>query len=52
MSQAASIGIASQSLVNINQNFVVISDNIANADTTGFATEQATQQSLAAGGIG
>jgi flagellar hook-associated protein 1 len=52
MSLAASIGIATQSLANINQNFAVISDNISNADTTGFATEQATQQSLVAGGIG
>jgi flagellar hook-associated protein 1 FlgK len=52
MSLAASLGIATQSLVNINQNFGVISNNIANADTAGFASEQATQQSLSAGGLG
>jgi flagellar hook-associated protein 1 FlgK len=52
MSLSSALGIASQSLVNINTGFGVISNNIANADTAGFAAEQATQTSLSAGGVG
>ncbi|MEJ0046750.1 MAG: flagellar basal body rod C-terminal domain-containing protein [Rhodospirillales bacterium] len=52
MSLDAALGIASQSLVNINQGFGVISNNIANAQTAGYAAEQATQRSVSAGGVG
>ena len=52
MSLDSSIGIASQSLANISLGFSIISQNIANAATPGYATEQATQQSLDAGGQG
>ena len=52
MSLDAAIGIASQSLANISLGFGVISQNIANASTPGYATEQATQYSIDAGGQG
>lgn len=52
MSLDAALGIASQSLLSISQNFALISNNVANADTAGYAVEQATQQSLDAGGLG
>jgi flagellar hook-associated protein 1 FlgK len=52
MSLDASLGVASSSLANIMQGFAVISQNVANADTTGYATEQSTVQSLDAGGMG
>ncbi len=52
MSLDASLGIAAQSLANISQGFGVISQNIANASTPGYATELATQTSVDAGGQG
>jgi flagellar hook-associated protein 1 FlgK len=52
MSLDASLGVASSSLANIMQGFSVISQNVANADTAGYTTEQSTVQSLDAGGVG
>ena len=44
--------IAGSGLVAINQGFTVISQNVANAETEGYATEQTTQTALDAGGVG
>ncbi len=48
----AALSIANSGLSAINQGFSVISDNIANADTTGYATEQMTETALDAGAQG
>jgi flagellar hook-associated protein 1 len=52
MSLDGALGIASQSLANINLGFSVISNNVANAETAGYGVEQTTQQSLDVGGVG
>ena len=52
MSLDAALGIAGQSLNNINLGFAVISNNVANADSPGYAAEQTTQYSVATGGEG
>jgi flagellar hook-associated protein 1 FlgK len=52
MSLDSSLSVAAQSLANISQGFSVISQNIANANTTGYATERTTQRSLDAAGQG
>jgi flagellar hook-associated protein 1 FlgK len=52
MSLDTALGIATGGLAAINQGFSVISQNVANADTTGYATEQTTQTAEVAGGQG
>jgi flagellar hook-associated protein 1 FlgK len=52
MSLDTSLSIATSGIANINQAFTVISQNIANANTPGYAMEQTTGQSLVAGGLG
>ena len=52
MSLDGALGIASGGLSLISQGFGVISNNVANADTTGYATEETTQSDLDAGGLG
>ena len=52
MSLDAALGIANGGLSVISQGFGVISNNVANANTTGYATEQTTQTDLDAGGLG
>ena len=48
----AALSIAVGGLANINRQFGVVSQNIANANTTGYAREVAAQQSATANGIG
>jgi flagellar hook-associated protein 1 FlgK len=48
----SALSVANSSLANISLAYGVISQNVANADTPGFATEQTTQASLQAGGTG
>ncbi len=52
MSLNAALGIAAGGLSVISQGFGVISNNVANANTVGYATEQTTQSDLDAGGQG
>ncbi|HTZ71110.1 MAG TPA: flagellar basal body rod C-terminal domain-containing protein [Acetobacteraceae bacterium] len=52
MSLDSSLSVATTSLANINFGFSVISQNIANANNAGYATENTTAESLDAGGIG
>jgi flagellar hook-associated protein 1 FlgK len=52
MSLDSAMSVASYGLANISLGFGVISQNVANADNAGYATEQTTQRSLDAGGIG
>lgn len=52
MSLDASLNVAAQSIAGIGLGFDVISNNIANANTAGYAAESTTQHSLDAGGIG
>ncbi len=52
MTLQTALGIANGGLAAINQGFGVISQNVANANTTGYATEQTTQTDLDAQGQG
>jgi len=52
MSLDSAMSVASYGLANISFGFGVISQNVANADNPGYATEQTTQRSLDAGGLG
>jgi flagellar hook-associated protein 1 FlgK len=52
MSLDASLSIASGALSNVSNQFAVISQNVANANTTGYATEVATETSRTADGEG
>lgn len=52
MSLNASLSIASGGLANINAQFALISQNVANAATPGYAVEVSGQQSLTADGVG
>jgi flagellar hook-associated protein 1 FlgK len=52
MSLDAALGIASGSLANISLGIGVVSQNVANASTPGYAVESAPQQSVEAGGVG
>jgi len=52
MSLDSALGLATSSLANIGLAYGVISQNVANASTPGYATEQTTQIALDAGGIG
>ncbi len=52
MSLDSALGLAASSLANISLAYGVISQNVANASTPGYATEETTQIALDAGGIG
>ena len=52
MSLDAALSIASGGLANINRQLDLVSQNIANAGTPGYAREVAAQQSVTAGGVG
>ena len=52
MSLNATMAIASGGLANINVQFALISQNVANASTPGYSTEVSTQHSVTAGGEG
>ena len=48
----STLSIAGGGLANINAQFALISQNVANAATPGYAVEVSTQQSLTADGVG
>jgi flagellar hook-associated protein 1 FlgK len=52
MSLDSALSIATGGLANINAQFALISQNVANAATPGYAVEVGTQQSLTADGVG
>ena len=52
MSLGSALSIATGGLNNINAQFALISQNVANAATPGYAVEVSTQQSLTADGVG
>jgi flagellar hook-associated protein 1 len=52
MSLDSSLSIAAGGLANINAQFALISQNVANAATPGYATEISSQQALTADGVG
>lgn len=52
MNLDASLSIAAGGLANINRQFDIVSQNIANASTPGYAREVAAQQSATANGVG
>lgn len=52
MSLIGALSIANGSLANINRQFAVLSQNVANANTPGYAAETATQESVTADGTG
>src|SRR6195952_2824573 len=52
MSLSSALSIATGGLANINAEFALISQNVANAATPGYAAEVGTQQSLTADGVG
>ena len=52
MNLDAALSIAAGGLANINRQFGIVSQNIANANTPGYAREIAAQQSATANGIG
>ena len=51
-SLSAAVGIATGGLAAINTDFGIISNNLANANTVGYSTEQSTQSDLDASGQG
>jgi flagellar hook-associated protein 1 FlgK len=52
VSIASALSIATGGLANINSQLALVSQNVANASTPGYAAEIATQQSLVGGGEG
>jgi flagellar hook-associated protein 1 len=52
MSTNSTLSIAAGGLANINTQFALISQNVANAATPGYAVEVGTQQALTADGVG
>jgi flagellar hook-associated protein 1 FlgK len=52
MTIAAALSIATGGLANINAQFSLISQNVANATTPGYSDEIATQQCMDVGGLG
>jgi flagellar hook-associated protein 1 len=52
MSLAGALSIATSSLANVTSQLALVSHNVANADTPGYVSETATQQSETADGIG
>jgi flagellar hook-associated protein 1 len=49
---AAALSIATGGLANVSSQLALVSQNVANANTPGYAAEVATQQSVVADGIG
>ena len=52
MSLDSALSIASGGLANINAQFALISQNVANAATPGYATELSSQEAMTADGVG
>lgn len=52
MSLEGTLSIAASGLANINRQLALVSHNVANANTPGYAAEIGVQQSMTAGGIG
>ena len=52
MSLGSILGIASSGLASVNQQLAVVSQNVANAGTPGYARETAADTDLTAGGQG
>jgi flagellar hook-associated protein 1 FlgK len=52
MSMAGALATATSGLLNVNRQLAVLSQNVANAGTPGYVTEDANQVSLSAGGVG
>jgi flagellar hook-associated protein 1 len=52
MSLAGALSIATGGLANVNRQMALVSQNVANASTPGYAAEIGTQQSVTAGGDG
>jgi flagellar hook-associated protein 1 len=52
MSLDGALSIAAGGLANVNRRMAVVSQNVANANTPGYAAEIATQRSLTADGVG
>ena len=52
MSLIGALSIANGSLANVNRQFALLSQNVANANTPGYAVESATQRSVTADGVG
>src|ERR1700744_3179080 len=52
MSLNSALSIAAGGLANINAQFALISQNVANAATPGYAVETSNQQALTADGVG
>ena len=52
MSITGALSIANSGLANVQAQFAVVSQNVANAGTPSYATETTTQQALSAGGQG
>jgi flagellar hook-associated protein 1 FlgK len=52
MSLNGALSVANSGLANVQAQFAVVSQNVANASTPGYATETATQQAITAGGQG
>ena len=52
MSLDGALSIATGGLANVNRRMAVVSQNVANAGTPGYAAEIATQRSLTADGVG
>lgn len=50
MSLSASLSIAASGLANVNREIALVSQNVANASTPGYAVESAESESLTAGG--
>src|ERR1700733_15119749 len=48
----SALSIASGGLANINSQFQLISQNVANAATPGYAVEVSTQEAITADGVG
>ena len=52
MSFDGALSIATGGLANVNRRMALVSQNVANASTPGYAAEIATQRSLTADGVG
>ncbi len=52
MSLDSILSVSSSGLANINAQLALVSQNVANAGTPGYAVETSTQDSLTAGGVG
>src|ERR1700749_1966392 len=52
MSLSSALSIANSGLASINAQFALLSSNVANASTPGYAVEVSNQQDITAGGVG